>query len=378
METRMFMLVNYTPEDESLGITKKIGGAIQAFRRKKIEVYYTAYNENGVAIIDADDRVILYKKFMFGNRKFGRFTLIKLATRYLLTTDNKFDICFLRFLGFDYSYTKLLSVMKSKLKAHVILDTIGYFDGMKAYDYKTLYMNIMAKFHMKRAMNNVDVVLTEGNEGRIFGMNSVSIKLGVEVSNFNEHCYVGDKEELNLISVANETPYHGYDRLIEALAIYYKNNKKRRVTIHLVGCISEKTKKKIRDLNLEEYVVLYGKKCGKELELIYNSCNMAVGPLAQHRVGNKKDTGLKTKEYFAVGIPYFYTGSEPDVDKDYPYILQVESNDEPIDIDSIWDFYVRIKDDESLCSNMRMFAREHYSWDKITDTMLDSYWRTIG
>jgi hypothetical protein len=87
--------------------------------------------------------------------------------------------------------------------------------------------------------------------------------------------------------------------------------------------------------------------------------------LGQHRVGGKKDTGLKTKEYFGIGLPYFYAGVEEDVPADYPYVFEVPSDESVIDFDAVWDFYERIRSDENKTENMRAFAQEVFSWDNI-------------
>ena len=82
------------------------------------------------------------------------------------------------------------------------------------------------------------------------------------------------------------------------------------------------------------------------MDAIFDKCNIALGPLAQHRI-EKKDTGLKTKEYFARGICYLYTGNEVKIDSDYPYILQLEDNEDLIDFKKVISFYDGINEDMS-------------------------------
>ena len=82
-------------------------------------------------------------------------------------------------------------------------------------------------------------------------------------------------------------------------------------------------------------------------------------------MGGKKDTGLKTKEYFGIGLPYFYSGVEEDVPGDYPYVFAVPSDESHIDFDAVWAFYERIRGDETKADNMRTFAKNVFSWDSI-------------
>ena len=140
--------------------------------------------------------------------------------------------------------------------------------------------------------------------------------------------------------------------------------------MHLVGTITDVSKALISKYGLEEQVILYGKRRGKELDEIYDKCNVGLGPFGQHRVGGKKDTGLKTKEYFAKGLPYVFSGEEPTVPNNYPYICKFPSDESPIDFDKVWDFYQSYSDDPAVIQNMRAFAMENYSWHKIMEDAL--------
>ena len=129
--------------------------------------------------------------------------------------------------------------------------------------------------------------------------------------------------------------------------------------------MSSETVKLISKLGVENQVILHGYQSGEALNKIYSQCNIGVGPLAPHRIGGKEGTGIKTKEYFAIGLPYFYAGQELLVPDDYPYVLKMQSDESPININTVVAFYNKIKNDSSMQENMREFAKEHYSWEKI-------------
>lgn len=191
--------------------------------------------------------------------------------------------------------------------------------------------------------------------------------IGVDVQSLPKHNYKGSKDELNLISVGTEREYHAYDRLVRSLYEYKKNKGTKKVRIHLVGSLFESTKKLIVQCGLEDDVIAYGKLFGDELYRVYNQCNVGVGPLGQHRIGGKKDTGLKTKEYFGIGLPYFYAGQEEDLPERYPYVLQFPSDESTISFDEIWRFYESYRDDSSVAANMRKTAIDLFSWDRIME-----------
>lgn len=377
---KILMITNFSPLDKSIGITKKIFGEIQAFRRKGYIVYYTAYVENAIAIFDNEDKIVYKSKEKYRNTRIvsitRRFELIRESIYFLNKFKIKFDIVFLRYLGFDYPYIKLLKTIKKKNGSYIIVDMLGYFTGIKSKNLKSLYMNISTKIWSKRAILYIDTLLAEGEERQLFGRETRKAYMGVDIAEFAPHIYKGDFNEINMISVANETVYHGYDRLVKSLALYKRDRNNIPIKLHLVGEISDRTKSLIASENVQDIVFLYGKKYGQELIDIYNKCNLGVGPLGQHRIGGKKDTGLKTKEYFAIGLPYFYAGEESTVPENYPYILQVPSDESILDFNKIIQFYLSYRRDNEVTQNMRDFAREYYSWDKIIETFLEPYYET--
>lgn len=373
----MFLVVNYTPGDQCLGITKKIRSVIDAFRRKDYLVYYSAYGKAGIDIYDYNDKVVHSEKYSSENHKLSsiirRFDLIQTCTKYFKSSKMKFDIVFMRYLGFDQPYIGLLKKCK-KSCAYIIVDMLGYFQGIKSKDLKGLYMNINTDLFHKQAIKYIDEMLTEGDENILFGKKTVKSEMGIDCEKYRMHSYNGNEKQINLISVANETLYHGYDRLINSLAAYYeKANVEVEINLHLVGVISESTKNIIISKKMTEHVTLYGKQYGDVLMDIYDKCNMAVGPLGQHRIGGKKDTGLKTREYFGMGIPYFYSGVESVVLNHFPYIFEVPSDESMINFYDIIDFYNSYKNLYNVAGEMRQFAQEHYSWDRITDSFLENY-----
>ncbi len=359
---KIFLYVNYSPEDKSKGITKKIFSEIKSLRKMGLKVFYCAYFSDGVAIFNNQDKIILEKKYKIKEEKIRkvirRFLLINLSTDFLKM--NKFDFYLLRWCAFDESYLRLLREMK-KRGGKVMLESLGYFPGMHSKGFKSKYILLCTKFNKKRASKYIDLILSEGKFETIFGVKAIEFGMGVDIETIKPHNYKGFNDEYNLLSVANETIYHGYDRLIKSLSNYYKNGGSKKIYLHLVGVVSASTKKLVCSINVSEYVFFYGKQYGKALELIYNKCNIGIGPLGQHRIGGKKDTGLKTKEYFAKGLPYFYSGDESANLKDFPYIYQVSSDENLIDLNEICNFYVNIRD-ENIVNNMREYAIKNYSW----------------
>lgn len=369
MGKKIFLWVNYYKEHPEIGTTPKVLAEIVTLRKMGFEVTYTAYLDDGVAIYNNDDKLVAYSKFLSKNSlflsAFRRIYLTNISRGYL--KGHIFDYCLLRINCINRSYFKMLCEMKAQ-GAFVMMESLSYYPNMDFGKVKKASYLMIAnslKKHQNDLKNVVDLMLTEGVLEDFYGIPCLEFGMGVNVSNYKRHNYLGSKDELHLLMVGCDSIYHGTDRIIRSLKAYYDgccNN--RGVYLHLVGDILPKDKKLIDEVHLGDKIICYGRRHGQELDDIFDHCNIALGPLAQHRI-NKKDTGLKTKEYFARGICYLYTGNEVKIDKNYPYILQLTDNEDLIDMDKVFTFYDAIKNIDTFPDEMRCKAREVFSWDEI-------------
>ncbi len=364
----IFLLVNYTPADGTIGITKKISAQIRALRNLQHTVYYTAYVDGGTAVMGNQDEVLLFHPYPVKHRLFSSVLrypfLLQTAKAFLNSSGLVFDLCYGRLSAPNGQYLSLLRSLKKK-NTKVVIESLSYFPGMRPKALKSKYISFCLKKNRRSLAQCVDKLITEGEVASFYGIPTEKGRIGVDVAGLPPHTYTGDPDVLNLISVAREREYHGYDRLIKSYVNYKKAGGKVPVRIHLVGELYDSTKKIIEENLLSDNILLYGRVSGSPLYEIYAACNMGIGPLGQHRVGGKKDTGLKTKEYFGMGLPYFYSGTEEDLPEGYPYVLECPSDESDIDFDRIWEFYQTWKDKETVSEEMRQFASENFSWEKI-------------
>ncbi len=366
---KIFMIANFSPNDPALGMTKKINAQIETLRSMGNEIFYTAYMDFGVGIYDNNNLLIEQKLFPLRNKRVFRFArmffLVNTARKF--AAGKSFDLAFVRWTGLGNDVIRMLKVLRKHCR-FTVMDTHGYFKGQKGNGLIGRYISETTEHNQKKVHGLIDLVLSETNENELFGAEVQRYDNGVDVSGTRMHEYIGDKNCMNMISIANERSYHGYDRVIRSMADYKKNGLP--IRLHLVGVLQPQTVDLIKKLGVENDVILYGKQHGVALDNIYDKCNMGVGPVGQHRIGGKMGTGLKTKEYFAKGIPYFYGGNELIVPKNYPYVLEVPSDESLIDLKKVYDFCLELQD-KPIAQDMRAFASEHFSWNKIYSTMFD-------
>ncbi|MBR1504028.1 MAG: glycosyltransferase family 1 protein, partial [Prevotella sp.] len=192
----------------------------------------------------------------------------------------------------------------------------------------------------------------------------IRISNGIDFEHVKMKTTVNDTSQtLNLIGVAEIHKWHGFDRLVRGLANYYSQPQKYIVKFHVVGYFysvegETEFKRLITDNHMEEYVTLYGKKHGEELDELFNMCDFGVGSLGRHRVGIHKIKTLKNREYAARGIPFTYSETDSDFDNK-PYVLKMPADESAVDIRAIICFY----------RNLSMSASE------IRDSIKDLSWK---
>jgi hypothetical protein len=263
-------------------------------------------------------------------------------TKYV--KDNNIEFVYIRSNHNANPFTINMVKRMKKYGAKVVMEIPTYpYDseyeaqGMsKQIFFDKLFRNSLAK--------QLDAIVTFSDYDKIFGQKTIRISNGIDFDSVKMKSRINDtSKELNLIGVAEIHEWHGFDRIVKGLADYYSKPQEYFVRFHVVGYffssdIENEFKKIITDNHMEDYVILYGKKHGEDLDQIFDKCDFGVGSLGRHRVGIDKIKTLKNREYAARGIPFIYSETDSDFDSK-PYVLKAPADESPIDIHRIIDFY---------------------------------------
>ena len=263
------------------------------------------------------------------------------------------------------------------------------------YPYDQEYFNksmrrqlIQDKLFRKKFAKQLDAIVTFAEEDFIFGQQTIKISNGIDFDSVrlkkeSQH----PQNELHLIGVAEIHRWHGFDRLIKGMAEYYSQSRELKVYFHIVGYFFSTVEQKeitslIRELNLEDYVILYGKKHGEELDAIFDKCDFGIGSLGRHRVGIDCIKTLKNREYAARGISFIYSETDSDFDN-RPYVLKAPADESAICIEDIIQFYNKLSctpleirnsiEDLSWKSQMKKVVDAVYPPQKNTDNKHIAY-----
>lgn len=329
--------------DPNNGISKKISYQVDAFKKCGMNVHLCYMDEKDTKkrIIDGD--VIAD----YGN---GLLSKILKRTDFSAISNyvkkNQIDLVYIRS---NHNANLFTINMVKKMKAYgakVVMEIPTY-----PYDIEYKAQGISRQIFQDKIFRNqlakfLDAIVTFSDFDKIFGQRTIKISNGIDFDSVKMKTTINDtSKELNLIGVAEIHEWHGFDRIVRGLADYYSKPQDYLVEFHVIGYFFSKEtedefRKIISDNHMENYVILYGKKHGTELDNLFDKCDFGIGSLGRHRVGIDKIKTLKNREYAARGIPFIYSETDSDFDPK-PYVLKAPADESPIEIQRIIDFYKR-------------------------------------
>lgn len=327
--------------DPNNGISKKISYQVNALKACGIEVNLCYMEEVSTKRRMVDNTVIA---------DYGHGTISKIRKRTEFVSIAKYA----ERNGIEFVYIRsnhnanpfTINMVKRMKQAgmKVVVEIPTY-----PYDSEYQAQGITRQIFQDRIFRNsfakhLDAIVTFSDYTEIFGQKTIRISNGIDFDSVKIKSASNDtSKELNLIGVAEIHKWHGFDRLIKGMANYYSTPQKYIVRFHIVGYFfssegEEEFKKIIAENGMEEYVILYGKKHGEELDEIFDKCDFGIGSLGRHRVGIQRIKTLKNREYAARGIPFIYSETDSDFDSK-PYVLKAPADETPIKIHEIVSFH---------------------------------------
>ena len=214
-------------------------------------------------------------------------------------------------------------------------------------------------------------IIQYGNED-LFTMLPVSKKTvltgnGIDVANFKKSTpkLNNIKNTITLIGVAKLDDWHGFDRVINGIANYNQQTHppfKVRFVIVGDGDAYSKLRNQVNKLDLNDYIVFTGPLHNENLNIAFESADIAIGPLGAHRIGLSILSSLKIREYLARGIPSVLSSQDVDIPDGMSFIHRLDESDAPASIDKILQWYVEIRRNENLTEDIQKFAESHLDY----------------
>lgn len=352
-------------ETGNLGPRKKVLSQIEAFKKNGIELQ------------------LVESPFELTGRIRGNFLLRQIVCRIPFTYvyskheyKEKYkdaDVYYVRFLAGDYHFSHFISMLrKNNPNAKIVMELADYpttWYMTTSTLYRILYFPIILKdfFARKYYTKNIDRIALLKPVDKVYGISTLQFENGIAIDDIKVRRACGTSK-IKLLAVAAMCNFHGYDRLIEGIYKYYQSGGTKKIELHLVGGkdIPGNDLYKYRELckkyKLEEYIIFHGEKIGKELDDVYDSCNLAVASLGMYRIGYKVANSLKIREYIAKGMPII-SGCPIDIfeGREFSYVCEMPNDESSINIEKIVRFFDEVyeKDEDKVIEEIRKFAEKY-------------------
>ena len=260
-------------------------------------------------------------------------------------------------------FLKDVKTVKPSCKILYEIPTFPYDAEMTSFKQKLFLF--LDKINRRKLCKYVDRIVTLTEDDEIFKCPTIKIKNGTDCNSIDISNNTGfNSDKINLIAVAQFAFWHGYDRLIEGLRNYKKDN----VILHLVGNGQELEKYRclVEQYGLQKQVLFHGALFGKDLSRIFDIADVCICSLGSHRKGLFVTSELKSREYLARGLPIVTSINIDIIPDDFPYCLKVPEDDSPIDIDKVVDFVTNLYSNnkrEAVKKEIRSFAEKYCSME---------------
>lgn len=356
-------------DEPSTGITKKIKAQMKAFVQHGYSVDYTCILNNEAIFVKDGKDISLGKVGIFR----------KLAANYYFAKrlqKEQYDYLYCRYGLADFCYLQILKGFAKK-ECKIIVEIPSFpYDKERLPGIAWGILFFMDKICRRKLRLYVDRISTYSADRIIFGIPTINLSNGIDFSAIEVRKPLNDTDEIHLIAVAALEKWHGYDRLLRGLS-EYDQEVGRKVIFHIVG---EGPAKKdyediVRAYRLQDRVIFHGMKFGKDLDDIYDMCDIGVENLGFHRCGIFSASTLKSREYGAKGLP-FITSCEVDGFRDVNFVLKFPPNEENIDVDKIVKFYDLIYNGvkkEKIIKDIRTLAEQRCSMEQVIRPVIDYY-----
>jgi len=291
--------------------------------------------------------------------------LLSFYGKCLTASENlKPDVVYIRAPFTEYFYLRFLRALKRRgIKIVVEYPTFPYDHE---YKLKTILKRLALpadKFFRKKLRHYVSRAVTYTDYDEIFRIPAIKIENGIDLDDVPLRKVSGNKNVV-LIGVANLSAWHGYDRVIEGMNIYYRNGHDREVYFEIIGEGPQLPilKELIDNYKLNDYVHFHAALTGTALDEMFDKAHIGIGSLGMHRINLKDGAPLKSREYCARGIPFIIAYKDNDFTDKLKYVLNIPPNDEPVDINEILTFADTAAGTE-VADQMRNYAKKNISWE---------------
>jgi glycosyltransferase involved in cell wall biosynthesis len=358
-------------------------GQEKAFRRNNFEVDVLYPDDQGAVILNEyDGNKCLFKGSRMTYREKG--IVSKMIYHYRVSMNGSID--------FSDSFETIVKKRYDAIYLRFFLpgkDLVFFLKKLKRHSPSTLILleyptlNIRELFNrgfipkvayfinrkkVKRLNQLADYIITLTKDKRLFGKPSIFMANGIDLEQIHPVKTPELDGNIYLLGVASDCAfYHGFDKIIRGMSLYRQKGGQPAVNFRIVSNMLSnhlnELKKLATELKVEDWIEFHPTLSREELSAMYGKIHLGVGTLALHRINLMDNYSLKHREYAAFGLPFIMSRGDEHFEKS-PFVYTIERDEEPVNIESLVDFYLNLCDkDPNYPAAFRKSVENSISWE---------------
>lgn len=357
---------------ETNGLCKKVISQVEAFGRAGCQVDLSYLYGDDICVYTGNEKINIGK--MGGLIATDR--ICKCVSKYI--RDKEYDLIYIRYCFSGSGFIRMLKKNCHKVKNIVVEIPTYPYDAEFTDSFEKRLFLLRDRCYRNRMKKYVDRIVTFSKDKVIFGIPTIQTINGIDFRKVSLDCDEISDASISIIAVASMAKWHGYDRLLEGLGLYYRNGGDRNIILHLVGDGPEIScyKEIVNRNEIRDNVIFHGAKSGKELDNLYKMCALAADCFGGHRKGIFMSSSLKSREYVAKGLPII---ASTDIDifscSNYAYFYKFPETEAPIDIKEIISFYDDVYNNVSrkeVASKIRSYGEQKCDMAVLMKSIIQS------
>lgn len=312
---------------------------------------------------------------LFSKIKQQNNTLLAIK-EYLKTNADKYQIIYFRYFGASKILLDIVKEHKSKIVFEmqgINIDEIKNYKFENPFKFNTssilsfgqfyYYPLLQEKLYLKKILNYTTKNICISQEilnyhQALADKKYLVVANGISASNYKikKQTSIIDNT-LNFLFLKGTTtlaPWNGIDRIVEAIKNYKGEYS---FQLFIVGHYLE------GEIPQENFIHHLGYLKADALDDIFNQCHLGIGTLALFRKNLYEASPLKTREYYARGLPFIYAYFDTDI-ADYsalkPFALCLENSDRALPMNEIIEFCIE-NNHQNVANEMHNLASQYLS-----------------
>lgn len=346
------------------GVHRKIQAQVRSMKKEFGELLYTGWSYpkallcNGGEIIEIEPAV---------TKRDFIIILEKWIQKYKVTRT------YIRYAGADKWFIDLLKY-QHKHEIKTVLEITSYPYDVEAWEGTVQLENRCFDREINRYIGRI---ATYTSHREIWGLPCFNLLNGIDMEEHPISLREHEDKRIVLIAVSTMQYWHGYERILKGLNLYYKERNEYDFKLKFVGDGPERKyyEELVAKYQLQPRVEFTGRIEVTEKEKLdyqYDLSDIAVGSLGFYKaLGAEEGSPIKGSEYCARGIPFICGYRDLRFPPNWEFMMNVSNDDEPINMNRVIEFYERIVSEDNYKQQMRDYAKMNLTWDKIMEPVVE-------